>query len=79
VDGVRWETEIWFMEKYPQDKIDQDLRFKEKLTPENRLTILKLKQAREVHGDNKHRITSTDIYRAVLDDGLTDYDQILSK
>ncbi|EKD53608.1 MAG: hypothetical protein ACD_61C00007G0018 [uncultured bacterium] len=79
MDGVRWETEIWFLEKYPQDKIDRDLRFKEKLTPENRLTILKLKQAREAQGDNKHRISSTDIYRAVLIDRLTDYDQILSK
>jgi hypothetical protein len=79
VDGVRWETEIWFMEKYSQDKIDRDLRFTEMLTPENRLTMLRLKQAREAQGHNKHRISSTDIYTGVLVDGLTDYDQILSK
>ncbi|HCQ31219.1 TPA: hypothetical protein DIU27_02465 [Candidatus Collierbacteria bacterium] len=73
VDGVKWETEIWFVEKYPQDKIDRDLRFKESLTPENRLTILRLKQAREMQGDDKNRVSSTDIYRAVLEDGITDY------
>lgn len=79
VGGVKWETEIWFMEKYPQEKTDRDLRFKESLTPEKRLTILKFKQARERRGDDKHRVSSTDIYQAVLDDGVTDYETIISE
>ena len=79
VDGVKWETEIWFMEKYPQEKTDRDLSFKESLTPESKLTILKLKQAREKQGDDKNRVFSPDIYRSVLMDGITDYSEILTK
>lgn len=77
--GVKWEIEIWFMEKYPQEKTDRDLRFKESLTPETKLSILKLKQTRDKQGDDKHRVSSTKIYEAVLDDDSTEYSEILNK
>lgn len=79
VEGVKWETEVWFMEKYPQDKIERDLRFKESLTPESRLPILRLKQTREKHGDDNNKVSSTNIYQAVLVNGVTDYLKILNK
>jgi hypothetical protein len=78
IQGVRWETEIWFQESYPQDKIDIDNLVKTKLTPENRMAILRLKYEREVSGDDKHKLSSTDIYKAVLVDGVTDYKTILT-
>ncbi len=76
INGVKWETEIWFVDKYPQDKTERDLRYAKSLTPESKLAILRLKQIREMEGDDKNRVSSTDIYKAVLENGITDYQKL---
>ena len=79
VDGVKWEIEIWFERQFPQNLIEIDSLIKERLTPELRLVILRLKLERDKHGDDKHRLSSSTIYKAVLVDGITDYNEILTK
>lgn len=79
IDGVKWETEIWFERLFPQTLIEIDSLIKERLTSESRLIILRLKMERNKRGEDKHRLSSSKIYKAVLVDKLTDYDQILAK
>lgn len=79
IEGVKWETEIWFEKHLPQNIIEIDSLIKERLTPESRLAILRLKHERNDRGNDKHQLSSSHIYKAVLIDGLTDYDQILAK
>lgn len=67
INGIKWETEIWFVVKYPQEKFDRDLGYKNRLTSIKRLEILKQKQAREKRGDDKNTLSSVDIYKSVLE------------
>ncbi len=77
INEVKWETEIWFETGYPEDNQKHDRLIKDRLSPENKLAILRMKDKREVSGADKHKISSTDIYKAVLFEGKTDYEEIM--
>ncbi len=77
VNGVKWETEIWFHKQYPEGVLVTDALIRDKLDAESKLAILKLKEERSRNGDNKHHVSSVDIYKAVLVDGITEYKKIL--
>lgn len=65
VDDIRWEIEIWFLDKKerPQNELDFLLA---NLTKDQKNEILKLKHNREEKGLNKNNLSSMEIYKKVL-------------
>lgn len=74
---VRWEIEIWFLSNTTKEENDVS-RVRASLTPELKRTILEFK--RHIHEKNisKHKISSADIYRAVLEKHITDFDVFIT-
>lgn len=71
-EDKEWKIDVWFMPPRPEDSEDMSEWVKNKLTNENRISILRIKN--QVHMNPKYRkeIFSTDIYRAVIDKGIHD-------
>lgn len=64
----KWEIEIWFFTRIPEDQKDNEINsvMKSKLNEENRLKILKMKEERERTGLTKYSLRSVEIYNKVL-------------
>ena len=75
--GQRWEIETWFFEEVPESQIETDELIRTKLNAENKITILKMKKERDNGGNTKHQLSSADIYRKVLVDGVATYEGLL--
>ena len=75
-DGQKWETEIWFFNEYPEKQLEIDKLITGKLTNETKKIILEMKEQRDQSGNNKHQISSTDIYRQVLENGVRNYQDL---
>jgi len=76
-NNQKWEIEVWFFDEYPTRQQEIDELIDKNLTEESKETILKLKQQRDESGDSKHAISSTDIYKQVLINGIKDYSDII--
>ena len=74
----KWEIEVWFFDEYPNRQIEMDKLVAAKLNEKTRKTILGMKNARRESGLDKHVISSTDIYKKVLADGIDKYESIVS-
>ncbi len=62
----KWEVEIWFFDKIPNNQIEIDSLMKSKLNNKNKLAILKMKEKRETSGLDKHSLSSVEIYKKIL-------------
>ncbi|MEI6228852.1 MAG: hypothetical protein WCP11_02440 [Candidatus Saccharibacteria bacterium] len=76
-DGQKWEIETWFFNEYPDNQTVTNKLIADKLTDETRQMILEMKKQRAESGDDKHQISSVDIYRQVLENGVKDYNQLI--
>lgn len=65
LEGVRWEIEIWFLDKKERPQNDLDLLLMN-LTENQKNEILKLKHEREKCGIDKNNLSSMEIYKKVL-------------
>lgn len=65
VDSVKWEIEIWFLNKneIPHDNLEVLIK---NMTKNQRDEILKLKHVREESGLDKNNLSSMEIYKKVL-------------
>jgi hypothetical protein len=74
-----WKIDLWFM---PQEDFtrhaEYSKRMKERLTEETRVAILLIKEAYWRRPEYRDTITSDDIYRAVLDDGVRSVEEFAS-
>lgn len=77
--GIKWEIEIWFVSQYPDNIKEIDRLIKGNLTIDNKKIILSIKHQRETLKDDKHNVSSTDIYKAVLTNGVKDYNTLVLK
>ncbi|MEI6237605.1 MAG: hypothetical protein WCP03_03335 [Candidatus Saccharibacteria bacterium] len=75
-DGQKWEVEVWFFTEYPSNQLETDNLIANSLTDDSKEIILSMKKQREELGDTKHKISSTEIYKRILIDGVTDYSQL---
>ena len=75
-DDQKWEIEIWFFNEYPARQSEIDNLIASKLNNETRNLILEMKKQRDQSGDSKHQISSTDIYRQVLENGVKNYQDL---
>jgi hypothetical protein len=75
-DGQKWEVEVWFFEDYPSSQLEIDNLVTDNITDDLKRIILSMKKQREELCETKHKISSTDIYKKVLLDGVTDYSQL---
>lgn len=66
LNDQKWEIEIWFFNKYPEQQLEIDNLVAERLTDETKQTILEMKKRRDESGNSKHQISSTEIYKQVL-------------
>ncbi len=67
----KWKVDVWFVRS---DRENDREWIERSLTPESRLAILRLKRLREEHGV---RLPSYELYRAVLEERITDEDFLL--
>lgn len=74
----KWEIEVWFFDEYPTRQKEMDELVGTKLNDKNRKTILGMKNARRESGLDKHVISSTDIYKKVLADGIDNYERLVN-
>ncbi len=65
VNSLKWEIEIWFHKKYPQDIAKLDEMMKD-ITDEQRDAILRIKHQRAQKGQSKSDLSSIEIYQGVL-------------
>lgn len=77
VDSVKWEIEIWFRKNMPNENSQISELVQSNLSPRRKLDILRLKQQREENGEDKHTVSSVDIYRAVIENGVSDFASLL--
>lgn len=74
--GVRWQVDVWFIDEDvagARRRLTDSIR--EGLDDDKRRTILQIKQIAAA-SDRYHRgVSSVDIYRAVLDEGVTSIDE----
>lgn len=75
---VRWEIEVWFLSNATKEE-NEVSRICALLTPGLKETILEFK--RQVHERNisKHQISSSDIYHAVLENNITDFETFITR
>ena len=67
----QWNVDIWFVdEPERQPDLAHARELPPRLTPESRVAILVIKDAWAQRPEYGNQVTSWDIYRAVLDDGL---------
>jgi len=62
----KWEIEIWFFNKTPDNPKEINDLMRAKLNEKNKLKILKMKERRERIGLTKHSLSSADIYKKLL-------------
>lgn len=78
IGGVYWELETWFVAE-PMRETERLMAFvRQQLTPPTRTAILELKHQRHLHGSDKHRLSSVDIYYGVLRHGARTWDDLLT-
>ena len=75
-EGQKWEIETWFFEEKPKSQEETDELIKNKLNKENKKIILEIKKKREEENVTKHKISSIDIYKAVLINDVKNYDEL---
>jgi len=77
--SVRWQVDIWFID---EDQAAERRRlaesFRGRLTDASRRTILQIKQVAAASYRYHRGVSSVDIYRAVLDEGVTSVDGFVS-
>lgn len=70
-----WKIDIWIISgDHPKLGIENTKKIAGKLTEENRLQILVIKDKLATHPWYRKKIYSMDLYQAILDDGVTDLD-----
>jgi hypothetical protein len=70
-----WKLDMWFVDQLGYDQhAEYTTRMNERLTAETRSQILRIKDAYWQRPEFRDTITSDLIYRAVLDNGVTDVD-----
>ncbi len=78
-----WKLDVWFLnESGYEEHSAYSSRMRERLTPQSRANILAIKEAYWQHPSFRAHITSDQIYRAVLDHGVstvTDFERFLEK
>jgi hypothetical protein len=73
--GQTWEIETWFFREIPENPIEELI--KTKLTEESKAIILEMKKRRDESGSTKHQISSMEIYKRVLVDGVKNFEDIV--
>ncbi len=61
-----WEIEIWFFNTIPNTQKELSDLIKAKLTEQNKMKILNMKEKRERIGLTKQSLSSADIYKSIL-------------
>lgn len=74
----KWEIEVRFFDEYPIRQKEMDELVLKKLDDKKKKTILGMKNARCESGLDKHVISSTDIYKKVLADGIDNYERLVN-
>ncbi len=70
-----WEIETWFFKEIPENQTDKLIETK--LNKDNKMTILQMKQKRAESGNTKHQISSAEIYKRVLVDGIKNFEELI--
>jgi len=76
-NDVRWEIEVWFLTNTKREENDVS-HICALLTPESRRTILEFKQQMHERNISKQEISSADIYHAVLENNVTDFEKFIT-
>jgi mRNA interferase MazF len=63
----KWEIEIWFKQDFDTEYIDKIENKIKNLSSDKRLEILKIKEKRELSKLDKHKLSSLEIYRNILE------------
>jgi hypothetical protein len=71
----KWEIETWFFSKIPENQTDELIETK--LNEENKITILEMKKKRDESGNTKHQLSSSEIYKRVLVDGIKNFEELI--
>jgi hypothetical protein len=78
-----WKLDAWFLDLVSYEQhANYSANMRERLTTENRLTILEIKEAYWRRPEYRDTITSDLIYRAVLDSGVrtvNDFERLLAR
>jgi len=74
---VRWEIEIWFLSRATKEENDVS-QVRALLTPESKRAILEFKKQISERNISKHTISSADIYRAVLENNIVNFDEFIT-
>ncbi|HEX8891593.1 MAG TPA: hypothetical protein VF779_20760 [Pyrinomonadaceae bacterium] len=78
-----WKLDVWFLDSQSYDEhAAYSTSMRERLTPENRATILLIKESYWQRREYRDTITSDMIYRAVLDKGVrsvSDFARVLTE
>lgn len=77
VDGTKWEVEIWFLSDAEKEEKDVH-RIISSMTPDKKDKILEFKYLADKNSITKHSISSLDIYEAVMDNNIDDFDVFVS-
>jgi len=75
---IKWEIEVWFLIESTRERCDVS-HVCALLTPELRRTVLEFKQKMQERNISKHEISSEDIYCAVLEKGITDFEIFIAE
>ena len=75
-NGQKWEIEVWFFNEYPENQKNMDELIESEMTDAKKLIILDAKSHRQNDKSTKHDISSVDIYKQVLINNATDYENI---
>ena len=78
-DGTRWSLDLWFLlTGTTQYDLEHVNTLPQRLTPESRATIVRIKQAL-VQDPPAERIPSYEVYAAVLDDNIVSAEEFLAR
>lgn len=72
----KWEIEVWFFTEIPTGHMEVTNLVETKLNDENKKIILEMKRMRDEVGDTKFDISSTTIYKRVLQDGIKNFNEL---
>jgi hypothetical protein len=75
-EGIKWEIEIWFLESAAKGEKDVE-HINSMATTRMRDTILEFKHLVSQENISKHVIASPNIYEAVVDKGITDFNKLV--
>ena len=76
--GVLWEVEIWFLPSAQKEEKFME-KVMQQLTPEKKKLILEFKHLINQNHISKHQISSSNIYRAVLEKNVTSFAALLQQ